>query len=208
MSPSTAELWATQDRHTGDRARLFRAVADLAGPRTVLYPGSYVDLAPSFVWRSVTYVDVDRRARRFFDDVAGVREIVASQPDAPDDPEITFLHADYTEPLPLPADGFDLLVSLYGGPVSRHCTEHLAVGGLLLVNPSHGDAAFASLDDRYELAAVVQSWSGGYRTSEEDLGSQLVPKRSEPVTVERIEALGRGVAYTRSAFAYLFRRVR
>ena len=62
MNPKTAELWAKQDQHQGDRWRLFSAVAESLDASTVLYPGSYVDLAPSFVFDSVTYLDVDKRA--------------------------------------------------------------------------------------------------------------------------------------------------
>lgn len=43
---------------------------------TVLYPGSYVDIAASFVFPSVTYVDIDARAARFFSDSNGVDEII------------------------------------------------------------------------------------------------------------------------------------
>ena len=73
------------------RWRLFRAVAEAVDAKTVLYPGCYVDIAPSFVFPSVTYVDSDRRAPRFFGDEAGVREIVGSHTGAPVDPEIVFL---------------------------------------------------------------------------------------------------------------------
>ncbi len=81
MHERTRSLWAKQDQHQGDRWRLFRAVGDAVAATTVLYPGSYVDAAPSFVWPSVTYVDVDRRAKRFFDDQEGVQELVANQVD-------------------------------------------------------------------------------------------------------------------------------
>lgn len=92
--PTTAELWATQDQQQGDRRHLFSAVAESVDASTVLYPGSYVDLAPSFVFGSVTYLDVDKRAARFFADTEGVREIVADH-DGPSDPDITFIHSDY-----------------------------------------------------------------------------------------------------------------
>lgn len=60
MLPATRKLWSEQDRHEGDRHRLFAAVADAVSARTVLYPGSFVDIAPSVVWPLVTYVDTDR----------------------------------------------------------------------------------------------------------------------------------------------------
>jgi len=206
MKQSTATLWAKQNQHEGDRQRLFRAVADATGATTVLYPGSYVDIAPSFVFPSVTYVDIDRRASAFFADTDGVREIVAAR-DGPSEPDISFVHADYTTDLDLAEHTFDLLVSLYAGFVSEHCTHHLRVGGVLLVNPSHGDAAMASIDPRHELTGVVVSEDGGYSVVDSDLATYLVPKRPQTVTAAGLHDSGREISYTRSPFAYLFTRV-
>ncbi len=208
MQPATRDLWEKQDQHKGDRLRLFTAVRNAIAATSVLYPGSYVDIAASCVWPAVTYVDSDNRARKFFDDASGVLEIIATHPSAPENPLVTFIPGDYATDLGLPNGGFDLLVSLYAGFVSRHCTGYLRVGGHLLVNPSHGDAALASMDDRYELAGVVRSGSGGYSVSQTDLDSYLLPKRSQEVTPELVERTMRGVAYTRSPFAYVFERIR
>ena len=68
MQERTRRLWEKQDQHRGDRHRLFTAVAAAIDVESVLYPGSYVDLAPSFVWPQVTYVDIDKRAEQFFED--------------------------------------------------------------------------------------------------------------------------------------------
>lgn len=208
MRPQTARLWADQDRHEGDRNRLFGAVAAAIGGSNVLYPGSFVDVATSFVWPAVTYVDVDRRAARFFTDTEGVAEILADHGIDPDAHEITFLTGDYTEPLPLADATFDVLVSLYAGFVSEHCTRYLKVGGFLLANPSHGDTAMASIDPRYRLHAVVKSASNRYSVADTDLDSYLIPKRKVAVTAELLHDTGRGVAYTKPAFAYLFERVK
>jgi hypothetical protein len=75
MLERTRQLWETQDQAVGDRRRLYAALA-AAGPfREVLYPGSYVDAASSTAWASVTYVDLDKRARRFFEDADGVQAL-------------------------------------------------------------------------------------------------------------------------------------
>jgi hypothetical protein len=212
MDRRTAALWAKQDQHTGDRHRLFAAVAEHVDATAVLYPGSYVDVAPSFVFPSVTYVDVDDRANRFFADTDGVREIIDGALESPADPAFTFVHRDYSDDLGLdPAiddDSFDLLISLYAGFISEHCTRYLRVGGTLLVNPSHGDAAMASIDDRYHLTGVVTSRDGRYRVRNTDLDTYLIPKREIEVTKELLHESGRAVAYTKSAFAYLFERIR
>ncbi|MCZ7529675.1 MAG: hypothetical protein M5U31_04635 [Acidimicrobiia bacterium] len=205
MKAKTRELWDKQNQHERDRARLFTAVAGATGARSALYPGSYVDLAPSFVFPAVTYVDSDKRAAAFFEDDDGIHELVAAN-SGPDHPEIRFFHADYTTDLDLSSEAFDLLVSLYAGFVSEHCTAYLRVGGSLLVNPSHGDAAMASIDSRYELEGVVVSRSGRYRVSRSNLDDYLVPKRPTEITADLLHESGRGIGYTKSPFAYLFTR--
>lgn len=61
-------------------------------------------------------------------------EIIAAHK-GPTEPDVTFIHGDYTSPLDLPDGGFELLVSLYAGFISEHCTQHLGVGGTLPKNP-------------------------------------------------------------------------
>lgn len=204
MKPTTESLWAEQDRHPGDRLRLFSAVADYVGDHPVLYPGSFVDVAPSFVFDEVTYVDNDRRAASFFTDDGGVDEIIARLRTRPGRARWSFVAADYRTDLDVTAVG--LLVSLYAGLISEHCTRYLQPGGWLLANPSHGDVALASLDPRYSLGAVVTVRSGRYSIIDTDLDDYLRPKRQIDLNPELIRERGRGIAYTKSPFAYLFRR--
>lgn len=205
MEDLTRRLWDEQDRHRGDRLRLFTAVEAAVGNTEVLYPGSFVDIAPSFVFDAVTYVDSDARAERFFADIAGMHEIITRHRDDRARPAMRFLPADYRTDLDVVDGSVGLLVSLYAGFVSEHCTRYLRPGGWLLVNSSHGDAAMASIDPRYRLAAVVHSRSGDYTVSDRDLDGYLIPKRPTEVTEDMLRRTGRGVAYTRSPFAYLFR---
>lgn len=125
----------------------------------------------------------------------------------PENRSVRFIRADYSDPLDLGEGSFDLLISLYAGFISEHCTRYLRVGGTLLVNPSHGDAAMASIDPRYRLAAVVTPRSGRYSVSSRELATYLVPGRDVEVTRASLHASGRGVGYTKSPFAYLFERV-
>lgn len=203
IKSAAAALWAEQDRHKGDRWRLFGAVAEALDVNRVFYPGSFVDIAPSFVFKSVTYLDSDKRAQAFFADTAGVAAILA-QHNGPANPDITFMQADYTSRLDVPDEHFDMLVSLYAGLVSRYCTRYLRVGGTLLVNSSHGDVAMASIDSRYQLTGVIISRSGNYRVATTRLDSYLIPKKKQAITVESLMQSRRGVGYTKSPFAYLF----
>ncbi len=207
METRTERLWAGQNRHDGDRTRLFGAVAGAIEASSVLYPGSFVDVAASFVFPDVVYVDMDRRAEQFFADTDGVQEIIAANQVDDVERSVRFVASDYQEDLGLEPASFDLLISLYAGFISEHCTEYLRIGGSLLVNPSHGDAAMASIDPRYRLQAVVISARQDYRVVTDDLDRYLQPKRDEPITADRLRELGRGIAYTVPSFAYLFERI-
>lgn len=206
MLDRTRALWTKQHDLVGDRFALFSAVADAVEANSVLYPGSYVDLTPAFIWPSVTFVDVDRRAHQFFSDRDGVRELLDEHGADSAVHATEFLHADYQGSLDLSEDSFDLLISLYAGFVSEHCTRYLRVGGHLMVNSSHGDAAMASIDPRYRLSAVITTSDAICRVTSNDLDSYMVPKRDVEVTKEYLHRTGRGIAYTRSPFAYLFER--
>lgn len=192
--------------------RLFAAAAAvLPGSAKVLYPGSFVDIGPSVWFDDVAYVDTDRRAARFFARPGGVERLVtakriaAGAPPGPG-PEMRFHGMDYRTRLPVADGSIDLLISLYAGFVSEHCTRYLRPGGLLLANNSHGDASLASLDHRYALFGVITGRGGRYRASTAGLAGYLVPKRGFPPTVDELHRSKRGIAYTRAPYAYLFRR--
>jgi hypothetical protein len=206
VEATTRQLWKEQDRHEGDRKRLFSSVRDVVDGNTLLYPGSFVDIAPSSVFPSVTYIDSDKRTPRFFADEDGIAEIITSEGGSPT-AEVRFIHGDYEADLGLAPESFDLLVSLYAGFVSEHCTDYLRVGGVLLAAPSHGDVAMASIDYRYRLMGAVVSRSDDYRIRTDSLDSYLIPKTPIEITPETLHKRGRGIAYTKSPFAYLFQRV-
>lgn len=201
----TEGIWREQDRHPGDRMLLFSAVADAFEIERVLYPGSWADVAASFVFPDVVYVDNDRRAARFFADEVGVARLVEANKRYGERPRIAFRPADYGSDFGADDRSFDLLVSLYAGFVSRACKRYLRPGGLLLANNSHGDASMASIDPDFELVGAVNRRAGAYRATSQGLGNYLRPKRGVRVTRERLERTRKGVAYTRTAAAYLFR---
>ncbi len=197
--------WSTYRASIGDRSALFAAIAEHWPVERALYAGSYVDLSPSTAIRDVTYVDTDARARRFFgaDDV--VADELAGRTTYDEQPVVRFLAMDYGEPLPVDDESMDLVISLYSGLAWRHTSRYLRAGGLLLANNSHGDASMAALDHTLTLEAAVISRDETYRLSTTGLDTWLVPKRPESLTVEAVERTGRGAAFTRSCFAYVFR---
>lgn len=200
----TAVRWSEYRGSIGDRSELFARLAEGWPVRRALYPGSYVDLSPSTAIESVTYLDTDRRAARFFADPELVEADLAGRRAPGAGATVTFLEMDYTQPLPVPTGEFDLLISLFAGPVWDNCRSYLRPGGLLLANTSHGDASLAALDPALRLVAVVSTRDGRYRMGTTNLDGFLIPKRPAAADPDEIRRSGRGIAYTRSAFAYLF----
>lgn len=74
----------------------------------------------------------------------------------------------------------------------------------MLANTSHGDASLAALDLTLRLVAAVQHSGDRYRLNTDRLEEYLIPKRPDTADPDRIRSTGRGIAYTRTAFAYLF----
>lgn len=206
MKPKHLALYRHHYRdHDFERAHLFERIAERYGATSALYPGSFVHVTPSFVFPIVVFVDLDARAKRFFAD-AGLPSFVSEHKRYPEEPTIRFHAADYRGELDEPAEGFDLLISQYAGPVSQHTKRHLGIEGLLLANDSHGDASLASLDGDYRFVAAVLKGRAGYRLDTDDLERYFVPKSDVEVTRERIERMQRGIGYTKRASAYLFER--
>ena len=201
--PNDPPTWVTYQSTIGDRSSLFAAVRDAWAPSTALYLGSYLDLSPSTAIPSVTYVDTDRRVARFFDD----KDLVADQLRGRCAPAAVteYLCCDYASELPLARHSFDLLISLYAGPVWDSSSRYLAHGGLFLANNSHGDASLAALDPRLSLLAAVKSNGDCYTLDRTNLDTYLIPKNPLDADPAGIRLRGRGIGFTKTAFAYVFR---
>lgn len=118
-----------------------------------------------------------------------------------------FLGESYSEPLPLKAESFDLLISQFSGIISQHCKNYLNIGGLLLANNNHADAGVAYLDKDYELIAVANHVDGLTKITSENLKSYFVPKGSTNPTIESLMKSGKGIRYTQTADNYIFKRI-
>lgn len=189
-----------------ERLGLFRVLARRYEGISALYPGCFVHVTPSFVFPSVIYADMDRRAARFFADPTVV-ELVRREKTYPDTPRIRFIHQDYSEPLDLAEETVDLLISQYAGFVSRACKRYLRIGGILVANNSHGDASMAALDPSFRLIGVVRRRGERFTLTEHALDEFMIPKKLPAPTQQDLEQAGRGPAFTKAAFAYVFERI-
>ena len=192
---------------SAERLGLFTLMAERFACRSALYPGSFDHVTPAFVYPLTCFVDMDRDAARFFA-MPGVSELVARRKVYTEASRIRFHQADYEQGVAETEESFDLLISLNAGFVSQHCKRYLRVGGMLLVNNLHGDASMARLDPDYALVGAINRSGERFSLAETDLSSYFVPKRERAITREYLERTRRGVAFTRRAYAYVFRRVR
>ncbi|WP_445475441.1 hypothetical protein ACT9XH_01460 [Methanococcoides methylutens] len=190
-----------------ERADLFKSLKKRFSINSALYPGSFVHITPSFFFPEVVYVDSDPRAKKFFEQTGPVADLVSKKKTYDTDAVFRIISSDYSKPLDIAENTFDLLISQYAGFVSQACKRYLRTGGILLANNSHGDAGMAFLDHDYEFIAVVYVKGGSYHITDRNLGSYFIPKKKIQVTKEYLEEIGKGIGYTKTANSYIFRRV-
>lgn len=186
-----------------ERLDLFVKLAARFPIRSALYPGSFVHITPAFIFPELVFVDQDARAKRYFESGAALARIRQEKKDA-QAALIRFHAQDFSQSMPEREHSFDLLISQYAGIISQDCKRYLKPGGWLLANNSHADAGVAALDPDYDLVAAVSRRGSSFSLLESNLDAYFKPKKAVELTIAGLRELGRGVAYQKSAFAYIF----
>lgn len=190
-----------------ERLNLFRQLHERFGGTSVLYPGSFVHVTPSFVYPTAIYVDNDGEAKKFFANPANYA-FIDKRKHYKGESTVRFHPVDYQAGFDEPEENVDLLVSLFAGLVSRHSKRYLKRGGLLLVNDSHGDASLASIDPDFQLIAVGNQTDGKYTLTDAYLDTYFVARADGTIlTAEWVDKHLRGFKFRRMADVYLFRRL-
>lgn len=185
---------------------LFRLLRDEFEVSSAIYPGSYIQISPSFIFPHVVYIDADKNAIKYFK-TGKLEEIVRERKEYPVEPQIVFHGMDYQKLIEDYRSKFDLLISQYAGFISEPCKPYLRPGGYLLVNNSHADAGMAALDSDYRLIAAIHRRNGKYRLSTSSLEDYFIPKKAIAVTRELLLERQKGMVYTHTAPLYLFQKV-
>ena len=185
---------------------LFQLLKETFGIESVVYPGSYVQISPAFIFPHVAFIDSDNMANKFFKDDKPISYIINRKIYAAD-PDVTFYAQDYTVPIPKLESQFDLLISQYAGFISDTCKNYLKVNGYLLVNNSHADAGLAAIDKDYKLIATIKKSHDKYRLSFSKLDEYFIPKKDIIISKEYLYKTGKGIGYKNSASLYLFQRI-
>jgi hypothetical protein len=194
--------------HNGDRREIFRLLAEKYRIQSAIYPGSYIDIGPSFYIPLTVYIDSFKKTNKFFD-ANDIMDFISKNREYTKTPIIRYHFSDYNLDFGENGEDFDLLISLYAGFVSESCKKYLKKNGILLVNNSHGDAGMAYLDEDYELIATIYKSNGKYRLTDKNLDKYFIPKNQGlNITKEYLKKINRGVGYTKTSSAYVFRKIK
>ncbi|WDH75252.1 hypothetical protein PTI97_10525 [Exiguobacterium marinum] len=195
------ETYEAYAQKIGDRKRMYETIANIFDVKRALYPGSHVDIAPSFVIPHVIYVDSFKGAIRFFKKLETVQELIDQRKEYDEPCAIEFFGQDYTQPLDI--EPVDLVISQYAGFVAQAMKHHLKPGGILLCNDSHGDATLARFDKTFELIGVMGSTNELVQTG---LDEYFHLPKGKDVDIAEVKKTMKGPKYTKQEENYAFRK--
>ena len=185
---SSAKLYHEYIGKFSDRIDLFELLIKNLEIKRALYPGSYIDITPSFFFPLTVYIETYKKANEFFGS-KDLIEFIEKEKRYKNNPVVRFYNSDYRKKIDESESSFDLLISLYAGFVSKYCKRYLKLGGFLLANNTHGDASMARLDGQFKLSAVIYKSNRKLYLSEKNLDNYFIPKKNIKVTVEYLENL-------------------
>ncbi|MEJ6528895.1 MULTISPECIES: hypothetical protein [unclassified Exiguobacterium] len=185
----------------GDRKRVYKTIARTFDVKRALYPGSHVDIAPSFVIPHVIYVDSFKGTIRFFKHLETVQELMDKRKEYDEPCTIEFFGQDYTQPLDI--EPVDLIISQYAGLVGQATKHYLKPGGILLCNDSHGDATLARFDEGFELIAVM---GRANELVQAGLNEYFQLPKGKVVDIAEVKKTMKGPRYTKQAENYVFQK--
>jgi hypothetical protein len=203
---SSAELYKNYMQKVGDRTELFELLGKKFDIESALYPGSYIDITPSFFYRKTVYIDNFKKTDKFFSK-RDLLSLILKNKKYEREPILQFYFRDYTKKIEELDKNFDLLISLYAGFVSKYCKKYLTKEGLLLVNNSHGDASMADLDKEFSLYGVIYRSNRKLYLNQKNLEKFFVPKKEREISMEYLEKKMKGIGYKKTASFYLFKKV-
>jgi len=191
-----------------ERSGLFELIREKYHSQEVLYPGCSVHITPSFFFPHVVYVDQDPAAMAFFSNRDSLLGLINRKRRYHRKPYIQFIFQDFTQPLPIPENQFDLILALYTGGVSKACRAYLKTGGIILTNNHHSDAIEATKYTDLTLIANVQIRQGKYRLADMEPGEKIRIHKQIGQSKRYLRQTSTGAEYIEKACYYIFKRTR
>lgn len=203
---SAQKLYQNYVEKYGERLELFELLNNKFKIKNALYPGCALHITPSFFFPLTVYLDTYSKSKPFFQK-GDLNDFIIKNKRYDEIPVLRFYPSDYTKNIDEKDKTFDLLISQYAGFVSKYCKRYLKIGGILLVNNSHGDASMASIDKDYQFFGVINLRNLKYYYSEKNLDQYFIPKKEIQITEALLEKRQRGIGYKKTASLYLFTRI-
>jgi hypothetical protein len=191
-----------------ERSGLFELIREKYNPQEVLYPGCSVHITPSLFFPHVVYIDQDPAAKAFFSNRESLLDLINRKRRYHRTPHIQFIFQDFTQPLPILENQFDLILALYTGGVSKACKSYLKVGGLILTNNHHSDAIEAAQDSELTLIANGQKRKDKYRLIDTEPGENIKIDKRMGQSKRYLRQTSTGVEYIENERYYIFKRSR
>ena len=201
MSQETIETFKDYINKIGNRIALYKTVARKYKIKSAIYPGSHVDILPSFVIPKVTYIDNFKGSIKFFKDMDTIKKYVQENKIYEEASYLQFIGKDYSDSLDI--EKVDLIISQYAGFVGQATKKYLKKDGILLCNDSHGDATLAQFDDDFELVGVLDTTN---KIIIDNLESYFKLPKDKVIDLNYVKTKMRGLNYSSNAENYLFRK--
>lgn len=194
-------------KKSGDRYDVFLAISKKFSIKNAMYPGSYIHITPSLIIPEVIYIDTDKKAIKFFENIEEIIKFIDINKIYNEKSIIKFEPKDYWSNIAISHEYTDLLISQYAGFVSQACKKYLRKEGILLANDSHGDATMAYVDEDYEFIGVLEYRDGKYILVNEDLDKYFSFKRDRAIDIDKVKKSMKGPKYKIVSDYYIFRKV-
>jgi hypothetical protein len=188
-----------------ERAGLFKTIAETYRSREVLYPGCSVHVTPSLYFPHVVYVDQSEAAEQFFADDKPIVDFVNRNKHYKGSTYLRFIRQDYSQPLPLREESFDLLLALFAGGIAKVGCKFLKLGGILLTNNHQGDAADAPQHTDLQLKARVIFHKKAYTVLEDVDEREITSQKPHHNSLKQAD---QGVVYIEKETYSVFQRLR
>jgi hypothetical protein len=187
----------------GNRIDMYREVIKKYNIHSILYPGSHIDISPSFLVPSVIYVDSFIGTKRFFKSKDDIINFIEEKREYDKKVDLSFYGIDYNEHLDI--NKVDMIISQFAGFVGQVSKKYLKKNGILLCNDSHGDATLAYMDDDYEFIGVINH---NNLIEFDNLSKYFKFKRERDIDLKKVKETMKGPKYIKRAKSYIFQLVR
>lgn len=190
-----------------ERSGLFEAIKDKYGCSSVLYPGCSIHITPSFYFQHVVYVDVSEAAREYFRDLDNIQNIVKGSKKYKQPAFIQFLNQDYTQPLPIRENNYDLLLAIYAPGITKACKKYVKPGGIIVTNNHLGDALDAIEDSSLVPEALIRKKGKKYMIEEAARDKFMEALKRSTASTKGMRSTNTGMEYVDSESYYVFRKL-